>query len=231
MESPLSVQNQIYLSTTEFCVEICVYIYSGTTLLRLPLKKKKSSKVVYRKGGPWSGVHGHGIMKDMDWEKVVSKEGWSLIRVIFCQGGFSSGWSFIRVVSHQGGLSSGWFLIRVVSHQGGLSSGWSFVRVVSHQGGHFFRVVSHQGGLSSRWSFVRVVSHQGDLSSGRSFVRVVSHWGGLPSQWSLIRAKVVSHQTGLSSGPPLDQHCQKLTGGQSCATPSQVTQISHQQRF
>ena len=40
--------------------------------------------------------------------------GWSLIKVVFPQGGLSSRWVF-----SQGGFSSGWF------NQGGLSSGWS----------------------------------------------------------------------------------------------------------
>ena len=55
--------------------------------------------------------------------------GWSLIRMIFLQGGPSSGWSLIsfgliRVVLYQGGLSvvsSGWYFISLDCYQGGLA--------------------------------------------------------------------------------------------------------------
>ena len=59
-------------------------------------------------------------------------------RVVCDQGGLSSawsstgmvpsGWSVIMVVFYQGGLSSGRFSIRVVCHRGILSSVWSFDR-------------------------------------------------------------------------------------------------------
>ena len=128
--------------------------------------------------------------------KVVSKERWSLIWVVYYQGGLSSRWSLIRVVfylgwSHQGSLSSGqslirMVLIRVVFHQGNLLSGWSlsgwsFIRAISYKDGRY-QGWSHQGDLSSEWSFIRVVSHQGVLSSGWSLTWVVSHQGGLLSR-------------------------------------------------
>ena len=87
--------------------------------------------------------------------KVVTKEGWSLFRmafnilvfrqVVIRLGDLWWGWSVIRMVFHQGGLSSGWFLIRVVSHEGGISLGSSLKRVVFHY-----------GCLSSGWHFIRV---------------------------------------------------------------------------
>ena len=43
-----------------------------------------------------------------------SLTGWSFVRVVFCEGGFSSGWSFTR-----------WSFVKVVSHQGGLAPGFS----------------------------------------------------------------------------------------------------------
>lgn len=69
---------------------------------------------------------------------------WSLMRVVFCEGGFSSGWSLTRwsvmgVVFCEGGLSSG-----------GFSSGWSLTRW------SFIRVVFCKGGLTWGWSCSRV---------------------------------------------------------------------------
>ena len=127
-----------------------------------------------------SRVHVYGTIKGKVSENndnTVWQEGWSLVRVVYHQGGLSLGWSITKVVSHQGGLSSGWSLIRVVYHQGGLSPGWSIIRVVCHQGG----LSSGQGDLSSVWSIIRVVCHQ-----GWSIIRVVCHQG-----WSFVR--VVYH--------------------------------------
>ena len=61
--------------------------------------------------------------------------GWSLVRVVFHQGGRSWEWSLIRVVFYQGGLSWKWSLIRVVFYQGSLSWERSLIRVVFHQDG------------------------------------------------------------------------------------------------
>ena len=56
-----------------------------------------------------------------DLRKAVLKEGWPItIKAVPHEGSLLSGWSLIRVVFHEGGL------IRAVSHQGSLSSGWSY---------------------------------------------------------------------------------------------------------
>ena len=126
--------------------------------------------------------------------KVVSQQDslssrWSLISVVFHQGGLSSGrpltrWSLVRMVFHQSSLSSGWSLMKAVPHQGGLWRRWSLIRMFFHQ------VVSHQDGLSSGWSLIQVVFDQGGPSSGWSFV----HQRSLSSMWS--------YQGGLSSRVP-----------------------------
>ena len=136
-------------------------------------------------------------------------QGWSLIRVVYHQGGPSSVWSSW----HQGGPSSGWSVTREVPHQGGLSPGWSFISVVTCQGGissgwSISRVVS-QGGLSSGWSFIRVASPQGGLSLGCSLTLVVPYQCG-PSPGG------VSHQGDLSPGVQL-KYRMKITSVFVCA--------------
>ena len=106
-----------------------------------------------------SGYGGKGV------RKVVSKEGWSFIMVVFHHGSHHSGlspkWSFIRAIFHESDFSScplspRWYILC-------LSSRWSFTKVVFHQGNcsprlSFIMVVFHQGGLLPKWSFIKVVS-------------------------------------------------------------------------
>lgn len=104
-------------------------------------------------------------------EKVVLKEGWSVISEAVHQGGLSSGWSFIRVVS------SGWHFIRVVLNQGSLSSERS----------GFNQGCLYSKGRSSWKSFMRMDFHQDGLSSGRSLIREIFIQKGRSSRKSLIR--------------------------------------------
>ena len=47
----------------------------------------------------WGFIYPYEHMEGQASERVVLKEQWSFIRVVFHQDGLSSGWSFIRMVS------------------------------------------------------------------------------------------------------------------------------------
>ena len=101
--------------------------------------------------------------------KVVTKEGWSLIRIAFNimlsrqmvirLGNLWWGLSLIKMVFDQGRLSWGWYFLRIVSHEGGISLRLSLIRVAFHQ-----------GGLLVGWLLICMIYHQGYLSQASSEV-------------------------------------------------------------
>ena len=126
------------------------------------------TQIVYQEGCPWSGVF-VWIYEAKGFTKVVTKEGWSLIRIAF------NIMVSRQVVIRLGDLWWGWSLIRMGFDQGSLSWGWYFLRVVSHEGGislrlSLIRVAFHQGGLLVGWLLICMIYHQGYLSQASSEV-------------------------------------------------------------
>ena len=146
---------------------------------------------------------------------LVMCEGWSLVSVVWEEGGLSWAWS-----------ERGWSLVSLVSKEGGLSWAWSEKSVVCKEGGFSWastkkRVVSREHGLKGGWSVVSVVSKEGGLSwvsskrmGGRSPIKEVLQvavkegcflvmvvWKEV---WSVVRVVFkkgwsLSHQGGLAN--------------------------------
>ena len=80
------------------------------------------------------------------------------------QDSLSSGWSLIKVVFYQGGISSERSLIRVVFYHGSLLSGWSFIRDVFLSSTVFV------------WATLKMQIESNSCTPVESAVAVVSKW-------------------------------------------------------